>query len=647
MKDANWRVAISGVKPEIDAGRFSVKRVVGERVTVSADLVADGHEVVSGDLLWRRAGERRWHHVPLLALGNDRYEAAFTAEEPGGYEYTLRGYVDGFRTWRRDLEKRLNAGQDVGDDLLLGSEVVSRAAGRAGKAERSTLETAARRLRTPAADRLTFALSEELLALVAEWPDLEAATTYERTLRVVVDRERAAFSAWYEIFPRSTSPEPGRPGTFRDLIARLPYVAELGFDVVYLPPIHPIGRAFRKGKNNALEARPGEPGSPWAIGSAEGGHTAIDPGLGTIGDFRAVLARAKELGMEVALDLAFQCSPDHPLVREHPEWFRKRPDGSIQYAENPPKKYQDIYPLDFGTADRPGLWAALREIVVHWVREGVRIFRVDNPHTKSFAFWEWLISDVRASHPDVIFLSEAFTRPKLMYHLAKLGFTQSYTYFTWRESRIEFTDYLTELTQTEVAEFFRPNFWPNTPDILPKHLHGAGRGAFLSRLVLAATLSSSYGIYGPAFELLENVPREPGSEEYLDSEKYEVRCWDLDKRGSLRHEIALLNRIRRENPAFRRNRTLRFHGTSNEQILAFSKTDDDGRNAILVFVNLEPQYVHSCFSNLYLPALSLPWDRPFTVHDLIDDRRYTWQGPRNFVELNPSRFPAHVFRVEV
>jgi starch synthase (maltosyl-transferring) len=647
MKDANRRVAISAVRPEIDAGRFPVKRVVGERVTVTADLVADGHEVVVGDLLWRRAGERKWRGVPLAALGNDSFEATFTVEETGGYEYTLRGYVDEFRTWRYDLEKRLNAGQDVGTDLRIGAEVLDRVAARAGKADRAKIAAAAERLRVPAADRLPFALSEELLALVSEWPDLEGATAYDRVLRVTVDRERAAFSAWYEIFPRSTSPEPGRPGTFKDLMARLPYVAELGFDVVYLPPIHPIGSSFRKGKNNALTAAPGEPGSPWAIGSAQGGHTAIHPGLGTLDDFHAVLARAKELGMEVALDLAFQCSSDHPFVREHPEWFRKRPDGSIQYAENPPKKYQDIYPLDFGTADRAGLWAALREIVLFWVRQGVRIFRVDNPHTKSFAFWEWLIADVRGAHPDVIFLSEAFTRPKVMAHLAKLGFTQSYTYFTWRENRTEFTDYLTELTATDLAEYFRPNFWPNTPDILPKHLHGAGRGAFLSRFVLAATLSSSYGIYGPVFELMENVPREPGSEEYLDSEKYEVRCFDLEQRGTLRHEIALLNRIRRENVALHRNRTLRFHGTSNEQILCYSKTDGDGRNPILVFVNLEPRYVHSGFTNLYLPALSVPWDRPFTAHDLIDDRRYTWQGPRNFLELNPARFPAHVFRIEL
>jgi starch synthase (maltosyl-transferring) len=458
-----------------------------------------------------------------------------------------------------------------------------------------------------------------------------------------VDRERARFSSWYEVFPRSTSPEPGRPGTFRDLEVRLAHIAGMGFDVVYLPPIHPIGRTHRKGRNNDPAGGPEDVGSPWAIGSEEGGHQAIHPALGTAGDFRAVVARARELGMEIALDLAFQCSPDHPYVTEHPEWFRARPDGTIQYAENPPKKYEDIYPFDFETPAWRELWEELASVVFHWIGEGVRIFRVDNPHTKPFRFWKWLIARVRREHPDVIFLSEAFTRPKVMVQLAKVGFTQSYTYFTWREGREEFEEYLTELTRTGVADFFRPNFWTNTPDILPGHLQEGGRPMYLARLVLAATLTASYGMYGPAFELMESTPREKGSEEYLDSEKYEVRCWDLDREGNLREEITAINRIRRENPALQWNDTLAFHRSDNGKLLVYSKTR--GENRILVVVNLETAYPHSGWLDLDLKALGLEKIDAFEVHDLLTGERFVWRGARNFVELDPKVRSAHVFRV--
>jgi len=419
----------------------------------------------------------------------------------------------------------------------------------------------------------------------------------------------------------------------------------MGFDVLYLPPIHPIGRNFRKGKNNALTTTPEDPGSPWAIGAAEGGHKAIHPQLGTLEDFRRFVTKAQEYGIELALDLAYQCTPDHPYVQAHPQWFRHRPDGSIQYAENPPKKYQDIYPIDFETEDWQALWEELKSIVQFWIDQGVRIFRVDNPHTKSFYFWEWMISDIRKSHPDVLFLSEAFTRPKVRYRLAKLGFSQSYTYFAWRNTKQELTQYLTELTQTEVREYFRPNFWPNTPDILTEYLQFGGRPAFVARLVLAATLGSNYGIYGPAFELCENRPREAGSEEYLDSEKYEIRHWDLDHPESLKEIIGRVNRIRRENPALQSNERLLFHEIDNDQLICYSKHSEDGANVMVVVVNLDPHHTHAGWMELDLGKLGLPADHPYQVHDLLSEARYLWHGSRNYIQLNPQSMPAHIFRI--
>ncbi|HEX6230297.1 MAG TPA: alpha-amylase family glycosyl hydrolase, partial [Actinomycetota bacterium] len=469
--------------------------------------------------------------------------------------------------------------------------------------------------------------------------------TYVRELAVTVDRERARSSAWYELFPRSTADEPGRHGTFDDVIARLPYVSELGFDVLYLPPIHPIGRVHRKGRNNAPVAGPDDPGSPWAIGSDEGGHTAVHPELGTLADFERLVAAAARHGIEVAIDVAFQCAPDHPWVREHPEWFRLRPDGAVQYAENPPKRYEDIYPLDFETADWKALWEALLEVVRFWIARGVRIFRVDNPHTKPFAFWEWAIGEVKREHPDVIFLSEAFTRPKVMYRLAKLGFTQSYTYFAWRNTKRELTDYLTELTRTGAAEFFRPSFWPNTPDILTAYLQEGGEPAFAVRLVLAATLGATYGIYGPAFELCERTPREPGSEEYLRSEKYEVRSWDLHAGARLQELIARVNRIRREHPALRTNATLRFHGIDDDELLAYSKVSEDRSDAILVVVNLDPFNVRSGWTDIALWELGIEEGADVEAVDLLTGDRFSWRGAHNFVKLDPAERPAHVLSV--
>jgi starch synthase (maltosyl-transferring) len=490
-----------------------------------------------------------------------------------------------------------------------------------------------------------LALSDKLTALMDKYEDRSLATTYSKELSIVVDREKARFSTWYEIFPRSCSAKAGQHGTFRDCEAWLPYIADMGFDILYVPPIHPIGRTHRKGKNNSPEAGRNDPGTPWAIGSIEGGHKSIHPQLGTLEEFKSFLARAKDYGIEIAMDIAFQCSPDHPYVREHPEWFLQRPDGTIQYAENPPKKYQDTYPLYFENDNWQKLWEELKSIFIFWIEQGIRIFRVDNPHTKPFQFWEWVIKEVKEAYPDVIFLSEAFTRPKIMYHLAKLGFTQSYTYFTWRNTKWEFSEYLTELTQTDLSEYFRPNFWTNTPDILTEYLQKGGRPAFIVRLVLAATLTASYGIYGPAFELQENKPREKGSEEYLDSEKYEIRHRDIERVDSIREFITRVNRIRRNSPALQTNLNLSFHKIDNEQMICFSKRTDDLSNIILVVVNLDPHYTQSGWVELPLSEFNLTERQPYYIVDLLNDMQYKWQGPRNYVELNPHNCPAHIFKV--
>ncbi|MER3418546.1 MAG: alpha-1,4-glucan--maltose-1-phosphate maltosyltransferase, partial [Chloroflexota bacterium] len=481
------------------------------------------------------------------------------------------------------------------------------------------------------------------LEALAAHPDRRFETIAEPVLGVVVDPPQARFSTWYELFPRSASPDPRRPGTLQDVIARLEYVADLGFDVLYLPPIHPIGTTHRKGRNNAETAGPNDPGVPWAIGSPDGGHDAVHPELGTLADVEALVAAAAAKGIRVALDLAFQASPDHPYVREHPAWFRARPDGTIQYAENPPKRYEDIYPFDFETDDWQALWRELLRIVRFWIDHGIRIFRVDNPHTKPFAFWEWLISEVKRTDPDILFLSEAFTRPKIMYRLAKLGFSQSYTYFTWRTTKQELVDYFTELSRPPIADFFRPNLWPNTPDILHEYLQHGGRPAFIVRLVLAATLAASYGIYGPAYELCIATPREPGSEEYLDSEKYQVRHWRLDATESIAPIVRRVNEIRRRHPALQDDTRLAFHGIDNDELLAYSKRSPDGRDRILVVVNLDPHHVQTGTLELPLADFGIPAERPFEVEDLLGGQTYLWHGPRNGIVLDPAVMPAHVF----
>ncbi len=598
------RVIVEAVTPEVDEGRYPAKRTTGEEVVVEADVFADGHDVLAAVLLWRLRGTPEWRETPMQPLGNDRWRASFTAAvEFATYEFTVEGWVDRRATWQSGLDKKVAAGQDVSSERL----------------EEPLLPTDGGR---------------------------GLATRYRRELTVVVERERARCGAWYEIFPRSAGPVPSRSATFKEAAALLPYIASMGFDVLYLPPIHPIGTSFRKGRNNTLTPEPGDPGSPWAIGAKAGGHTAVEPGLGTIDDFSEFLTTAARHNLEIALDIAFQASPDHPYVREHPSWFRHRPDGTIKYAENPPKKYQDIYPFDFESEDWPALWRELKGVIEFWIARGVKIFRVDNPHTKPLPFWEWALADIRHAHPGTIFLAEAFTRPKIMRFLAKAGFSQSYSYFTWRNSKAEIEEYFTELTQTGVRDYMRPNLFANTPDILHEYLQSGGKPAFMARLVLAATLGASYGIYS-GFELYENVPVRDGSEEYLDSEKYQIRRRDFSVSDSLATSIARINAIRRAHPSLQHDRGLEFHETDNDQLLCYTKRAPDGTDPIMVVVNLDPINMQHGHVKLPLFAWKLPLDSVVEVSDLLTDELYTWRGEWNYVRLDPATRVAHVFAMRL
>ena len=642
------RVVIENVTPQVDCGRFPAKRAIGESVAVEADVFTDGHDAVAATLFYRQETATEWHAVPMSTLGNDRWQGRFTVQNMGRYVFTVAGWVDHLESWRQGLAKKFEAGQDVELDLRQGAVLARAIAERSKDTEARMLNDWANSIAEPVRDReqrVVLAQSDTIHELARRKPDPQTVARHEPPLVIDVDRERARFSTWYEMFPRSAGKAPGKYGTFADVEALLPYVSDMGFDVLYLPPIHPIGVTERKGPNNNPKASAGDPGSPWAIGSAEGGHKSIHPQLGTLEDFRRLLAKAGERGIEIALDIAFQCTPDHPYVREHPEWFLKRPDGSIQYAENPPKKYQDIYPFWFETPDYKALWAELKSVFEYWIAQGVRIFRVDNPHTKSLAFWEWVITEIKRAQPDVIFLAEAFTRPKVMYRLAKAGFTQSYNYFPWRNSKRELEAYFTELTSRPVCEFFRANLWPNTPDILPEYLQYGGRPAFMVRLVLAATLGASYGIYGPAYELMEDRAREQGSEEYLDSEKYQLRNWDRDSPASLRDFISRVNRIRRENAPLQSDLGLKFHPTDNDMLLAYSKSNGNGTESVLVVANVDPHYTQSGWVTIDLRSLGLPVETTFQMDDLLSGARFLWRGPRNFVSLDPQHTPAHIFRV--
>ena len=676
--DGRIRAVVDAVLPCVDGGRFAVKRVEGEAVEITAHAFTDGHDQVRVRLCWRAEGAPAVEEVEMTPLFNDEWTGRFTPPGPGRYRYTVCAWVDHFRAWRVELQRRVDAA-----DILLaaqaGAALGEEAAARAAGADKKALGQWAKALRKralaagrTALDQMdqiepeieaikTLALDPQLAELAARYPDRRFETRFSATsvtaehpgeLPLVVDRERAGFSAWYEMFPRSASVDEGRHGTLNDVAERLPYVAQMGFDVLYLPPIHPIGRSKRKGRNNSLTPEPGDVGSPWAIGAEEGGHKDVLPALGTLADFRALVAKANTLGIEIALDIAFQCAPDHPYVKQHPEWFRWRPDGSVQYAENPPKKYQDIYPFNFETDDWRALWLELKSVFEHWIAQGVKIFRVDNPHTKAFAFWEWCIAEIKSRHPEVLFLAEAFTRPKVMHRLAKLGFSQSYTYFTWRNNKAELTDYFNELSHGFGHDYFRPNAWPNTPDILNEHLHHAPRQVFITRLLLAATLSANYGIYGPAYELMEGRPRAPGSEEYLDSEKYQIRHWKLepDQYASLHTLIGKLNAIRRVHPALHSNAQLRFFDTGNPLLIAYAKRalagDGMVTSAVLTIVNLDATFRQTGWVHIDAAWLGVGGTESFEAFDLLSAQHFHWHDGGNFVILDPAEMPAHILRIK-
>ncbi len=689
---------IEAVKPEIDCGRYAAKRIAGDLLRVTAAIYSDGHDHVAARLLYKRADEKVWRYAPFRELGNDLWSAVCTVDAIGPWTYTLQAWVDHFGTWVHDLHKRIDAQEnltasiavvtaepggpaqnegvnavdenviavqdapavpqrranegysttskpqsDVALALRTGAILLDQASARARDEDARTLKGAASTLRYLAeknSPHYDFPLSDDVIDLCLQYPDLSFATVYKQELPLWVDRERARFSSWYEFFPRSAGTVPTEHGTLRDVAARLPEVARMGFDIVYLPPIHPIGTAFRKGKNNSVTPEPGDVGSPWAIGNHDGGHKAILQELGNFADFAALMEAAAANGVEIALDIAFQCAPEHPWVRDHPDWFKIRPDGSIQYAENPPKKYQDIYPINFESADWRALWQELYSVFAFWIDKGVRVFRVDNPHTKALPFWEWCIAEVRKTNPEVIFLAEAFTRPHVMYGLAKMGYTQSYTYFSWRTEKQELTAYMTEITTEPVSDFFRGNLWPNTPDILPGFLQTENRAAFAQRVILAATLGASYGVYGPAFELCEHLPAKPGSEEYLDSEKYQLRVWNRDDPRSLAPLLTLLNHTRRAHPALQRNDTLRFHSVNNDYLIAYSKRDRE--DVVLTIVNLDPEHVQTGWTYLNLSELDLPVAGTYEAADVLSGEVYTWKGEANYVSLDPAKSPAHI-----
>jgi starch synthase (maltosyl-transferring) len=640
--DGRRRVVIENVQPTIDGGRFPIKRVIGQSVEVKADAFTDGQDTLVCLLRYRHEAETGWHELSMTPLAGDRWCASFPITKLGRYFYTLTAWGDVFFSWRQEFARRIEA-EDISLALLAGALLVAEAAVRADGNNQLQLEDFAKALRSVKPEAAyAQVMSETLASLMRTYPQRSLATDYPVTLCVWAEPIKAQYSTWYEFFPRSCMAEGMLHGSFAECEKRLLYVADMGFDVVYLPPIHPIGLSKRKGANNTVSTSAEDVGSPWAIGAADGGHKAIHAQLGTLADFQRLLKKAQELDIAIALDIAFQCSLDHPYVHEHPEWFLHRADGSIRFAENPPKKYEDIYPFNFETEAWRELWQELLDVVLFWVAQGISIFRVDNPHTKPFQFWEWLIAEVKCDHPETIFLAEAFTRPKVMYQLAKLGFSQSYNYFPWRNTKSEIESYFTELTSTEVREYFRPNLWPNTPDILSEYLQFGGRAAFMLRLALAATLGASYGIYGPAYELLEATPREAGGEEYLNSEKYQLRRWDIGRADSLNDFIARVNRIRRENPALQQNQRLHFMAVDNESLLCFVKIADDESNIILVVANLDPHHTQSGWITLQLELLGLD-EKPFQMHDLLTNARFLWNGARNFVELSPQVTPVHIF----
>ena len=661
------RVVIEHVSPELDGGRFPIKAIPGDVLAIEADIFADGHDYLTANLLYRHSDEADWTQTAMALLVNDRWGASFIAERQGHYVYTIEAWVDHPASWQHEVHLKVADGQRITSELLAGATYVDGMVERAGggkavegpkgKWKKKTTPVAetpdVKALREMAAlfrdenrydEAVSIAESDQFTFYADRYPERNHVTRYGRELAVEVDRARAGFSTWYCLFPRSASREEGKHGTFKDVEALLPRISGMGFDVLYLPPIHPIGMAHRKGKNNSVICQPGEPGVPYGIGSPEGGHDAIHPELGTVDDFKHLVAIAANYGMEVAMDLAIQCSSDHPWAKDHPEWFKKRPDGTIQYAENPPKKYQDIYPVYFETEDWQNLWEELKRVLLVWASWGVRIIRVDNPHTKPFSFWEWVIAEVKKEFPDMLFLAEAFTKPKVMQELGKRGFAHSYTYYTWRNTKYELEQYMTELTQSEMKYYYRPNFWPTTHDINPYSLQSGHEPQFLIRYFLAATLSSNYGIYGPSFELMEHVPF-PNKEEYLNSEKYEIRLWDWDKTNKLTYLITLVNRIRHENAALQTTNNLTICRVNDDAIMAYLKTSGDNR--LLIIVNTDAYNRRAGLVQVPIWQLGIGQDQSYTVHDLLTGAYYTWQGESNYVELDPYALPMHLFKIEI
>lgn len=636
------RVIIENVQPVVDGGRYAARRAVDERVDVAATIIADGHDHLRARVLYKKDGANDWSVIEMKAGWNDEWWAPFYVRETGIYKFRIEAWIDHFDTWYDGFKKKAEAKVDVKTELMEGVNFLRRFA-----EKDPSLRTIIQKLddRSNYDGAVAAVMSKEFADIVHHHPLIEnESSTDEYTVRV--EYAKVLFSTWYELFPRSASLTKGRHGTFKDVAKLLPRVAAMGFDVLYLPPIHPIGKVNRKGKNNNVRANEGEPGSPWAIGSDEGGHKAIHPELGTLNDYRDLIKKAKEYGLDIALDLAFQCAPDHPYVKEHPDWFKQRPDGTIQYAENPPKKYQDIYPFNFESEDWKGLWDELKSVIIFWIEQGVTIFRVDNPHTKPIPFWEWVIAEVQKQYPDTIFLAEAFTKPKVMASLGKIGFNQSYTYFTWRVSKQEIIDYVNELMHTSSRNYFRPNFWPNTPDILPWHLQHQGENIFIIRYALAATLSSNYGMYGPAYEFYDNTPME-GREEYYNSEKYEIKLHDWKKTNRMTDIISMVNKFRKENKALQTTWNTVFCGVDNGQLLAYVKATDDLSNIILVVVNLDQHTQQSGYVQIPKDKLKLGDKINLKLKDLMTDEHYTWTQEWSFVSLNPHKLPFHIFQVNI
>ncbi|MFN4122318.1 MAG: alpha-1,4-glucan--maltose-1-phosphate maltosyltransferase [Flavobacteriales bacterium] len=642
------RAVIENIYPAVEGGKLPIKRVSGERIDVKADIFADGHDIISAQLLHRKKGELSWNASKMTLKSNDEWTGFFHAGSEGLYEYAIKAWVDHDLTWLHGFKKKSEAGEKLDVELMIGLKYLRGIESMVRDEDRHMVENAIRLFSDSSSfykEAVELATGPVFAYLLENYMLIHNATI-SHTLDLVVERKKASFSAWYEFFPRSASQEPGKHGTFKDCERIIPRLAELGYDTLYFPPVHPIGVSHRKGKNNSTTAKPGEPGSPWAIGAAEGGHKAIHPDLGTIDDFVQLVQHAKNHGIEIAMDLAYQCAPDHPYVKEHPQWFKWRPDGTVQYAENPPKKYQDVLPINFENDDWKNLWKELKSIVEYWIDKGVSIFRVDNPHTKPFVFWEWLMDEMRREHPQVIFLSEAFTRPKIMARLAKIGFQQSYTYFTWRQTSQELRKYMEELTQTELREYFRPNFWPNTPDILPYYLQRTGHSHAAVRFVLAATLSSNYGMYGPVYELLENDPY-PNKEEYHNSEKYEIRHWDWFQDTPMHHLIRKINHIRKENEAFHSTYNITFCETDNDNLLAYLKLTEDKQNIMLTVVNMDPTHKQSGWVSLPLHLIDAHEGQEIKLFDLMDEATYRWNRQWNYVELDPRHLPAHIFKIKV